>query len=198
MRLIQVDDGSGDAPLPGAVDYEELLAAAPPEPLTLALSPDDLYVLYTGGTTGMPKGVLWRQHDIYLNAMGGRVFGTGEMISGLDEVVARAQAGGPDSLSCAPLMHGAAQWSVFSALCSGRKFVMSSTTDHFDAEEPGGWPAANVWARCLSSVTRSAGRWPTKPGARRIRSVGAQRRGQRRRIVQHRGQAATARSGCRA
>jgi fatty-acyl-CoA synthase len=39
------------------------------------LSPDDLYILYTGGTTGMPKGVLWRQNDIYLNAMGGRVFG---------------------------------------------------------------------------------------------------------------------------
>ena len=135
MRLIHVDDGSGVAPLPGALRYEELLAAAPPEPLTLALSPDDLYVLYTGGTTGMPKGVLWRQNDIYLNAMGGRVFGTGEMISGLDEVVARAQAGGPGSLSCAPLMHGAAQWSVFSALCSGRKFVLSSTTDHFDAEE---------------------------------------------------------------
>ena len=91
MRLIHVDDGSGVAPLPGAVRYEELLAAAPPEPLDLALSPDDLYVLYTGGTTGMPKGVLWRQNDIYLNAMGGRVFGTGEMISGLDEIVARAQ-----------------------------------------------------------------------------------------------------------
>ena len=44
----------------------------------------------------MPKGVLWRQNDIYFNAMGGRVFGTGEMISGLDEIVARARARRPE------------------------------------------------------------------------------------------------------
>ena len=58
--------------------YEELLASGAgrvsDEPLDLVLSPDDLYVLYTGGTTGMPKAVLWRQNDIYLNAMGGRNF----------------------------------------------------------------------------------------------------------------------------
>ena len=146
MRLIHVDDGSGVEPLPGAFRYEELLAAGSPEPLDLTPSPDDLYVLYTGGTTGMPKGVLWRQNDIYLNAMGGRAFGTGEMMSGLDEIVARALRGEPGSLSCAPLMHGAAQWSVFSALCSGRKFVMSSTTKHFECRtRPGGWPAGNAW-----------------------------------------------------
>ena len=39
-------------------------------------SPDDLYILYTGGTTGMPKGVLWRQADIYVGALGGRNLGT--------------------------------------------------------------------------------------------------------------------------
>ena len=75
MRLIHVDDESGNEPLPGAVRYEELLAGeskVSEEPLDLALSPDDLYVLYTGGTTGMPKAVLWRQHDIYMNTMGGR------------------------------------------------------------------------------------------------------------------------------
>jgi acyl-CoA synthetase (AMP-forming)/AMP-acid ligase II len=80
MRLIHVDDESGDDPLPGAVRCEELLASVSDEPLDLALSPDDLYVLYTGGTTGMPKAVLWRQHDIYLNAMGGRTLGTGERV----------------------------------------------------------------------------------------------------------------------
>jgi acyl-coenzyme A synthetase/AMP-(fatty) acid ligase len=47
------------------VRYEDLLASVSDEPLDVALSPDDLYVLYTGGTTGMPKAVLWRQHDIY-------------------------------------------------------------------------------------------------------------------------------------
>jgi 3-oxocholest-4-en-26-oate---CoA ligase len=76
LPLIHVDDGSGNDPLPGAVHYEELLASVSDEPFDVAPSPDDLYVLYTGGTTGMPKAVLWRQHDIYMNAMGGRNFAT--------------------------------------------------------------------------------------------------------------------------
>ncbi len=95
VRLIHVDDGSGHEPLPGAVRYEDLLASVSDEPLDLALSPDDLYVLYTGGTTGMPKAVLWRQNDIYPNAMGGRNFGTGEMVTSLEEIVERSAARGP-------------------------------------------------------------------------------------------------------
>ncbi len=135
MRLIHVDDESGNDPLPGAVRYEELLASVSDEPLDLALSPDDLYVLYTGGTTGMPKAVLWRQHDIYLNAMGGRNFGTGEMVTSLEEIVERSRAEEPGSMTCAPLMHGAAQWAAFINLCGGRPFVMAPTTTHFDPAE---------------------------------------------------------------
>jgi acyl-CoA synthetase (AMP-forming)/AMP-acid ligase II len=134
-RLIHVDDGSGIDPLPGAVRYEELLASVSDEPLDLTPSPDDLYVLYTGGTTGMPKAVLWRQHDIYVNAMGGRVYGTGEVVSSLDEVVERSRVEGPGSMTCAPLMHGAAQWAAFINLCGGRPFVMAPTTTHFDPAE---------------------------------------------------------------
>ncbi|WP_099024272.1 acyl-CoA synthetase [Mycolicibacterium palauense] len=133
LRLIHVDDESGHDPLPGAVRYEELLAAQPDPAPDLPLSPDDLYLLYTGGTTGMPKGVLWRQNDIYLNAMGGRVFGTGEAVRSIDEVVARSRAAGPPSMTVAPLMHGAAQWSAFSALCGGRTFVLPPASPHFDA-----------------------------------------------------------------
>ncbi|HEX5143162.1 MAG TPA: acyl-CoA synthetase [Mycobacterium sp.] len=132
VHLIHVDDDSGTAPLPGAVRYEDLLAGAAPEPPAVTLSPDDLYLLYTGGTTGLPKGVLWRQHDIYVNAMGGRVFGTGAAMTGLEDILARVRGGGGGSLSCAPLMHGAAQWSAFSCLLSGRPFVMSGITSHFD------------------------------------------------------------------
>ena len=69
-HLIQIRDDSGNTPLPGAVDYEEWLAAEDPEPLDLAYSPDDLYVLFTGGTTGMPKGVLWRHEDVFFNGLG--------------------------------------------------------------------------------------------------------------------------------
>ena len=60
--LLQVEDGSGEQ-LEGALDYEAALAAATPR-APEGLSDDDLYILYTGGTTGMPKGVLWRQDDI--------------------------------------------------------------------------------------------------------------------------------------
>ena len=70
---IQVDDDSGDALLPGAVDYEAALAARRRRARSdVRCSPDDLYILYTGGTTGMPKGVLWRQADIFIGALGGR------------------------------------------------------------------------------------------------------------------------------
>ncbi|MEE6177637.1 acyl-CoA synthetase [Mycobacterium sp. 050134] len=135
IRLIHVDDGSGQEPLPGAVRYEELLASVSDEPLDLTPSPDDLYVLYTGGTTGMPKAVLWRQHDIYLNAMGGRNFGTGEVVTSLAEIVERSRPEGPGSMTVAPLMHGAAQWAAFTNLCAGRPFVMAPTTTHFDPAE---------------------------------------------------------------
>ncbi|MCV7228778.1 acyl-CoA synthetase [Mycolicibacterium komossense] len=132
MRLIHVDDGSGNDPLPGAVRYEELLAQQSAAVLDIALSPDDLYVLYTGGTTGMPKGVLWRQNDIYLNAMGGRAFGTGQAVAGMAEVVERTLAGGPPSMTVAPLMHGAAQWSAFTTVLGGRTFVIPPAAERFD------------------------------------------------------------------
>ena len=135
IRLIHVDDESGNEPLPGAVRYEELLASVSDEPLDVVPSPDDLYVLYTGGTTGMPKAVLWRQHDIYMNAMGGRTYGTGEPVTGLDEIVERSKPDGPGSMTAAPLMHGAAQWAAFINLCGGRPFVMAPTTTHFDPAE---------------------------------------------------------------
>jgi len=141
VRLIHVADGSGNDPLPGAADYEDLLASVSDEPLDLTPSPDDLYVLYTGGTTGMPKAVLWRQNDIYLNAMGGRTYGTGETVSSLDEIVEKSLPEGPGSMTCAPLMHGAAQWAAFINLCGGRPFVMAPTTSHFDPAEA--WSVAS-------------------------------------------------------
>ncbi|OBA59063.1 acyl-CoA synthetase [Mycobacterium sp. 1100029.7] len=140
-RLIHVDDESGNEPLPGAVRYEELLASMSDEPLDVTPSPDDLYVLYTGGTTGMPKAVLWRQHDIYMNAMGGRPPFGGEPVRSLDDIVERSSLGGPGSMTCAPLMHGAAQWAAFINLCGGKPFVMAPTTTHFDPVEA--WTVAS-------------------------------------------------------
>src|SRR6202034_3544613 len=90
--LIQIADDSGNALLDGAVDYESIIESSSPTS-PVAHSPDDLYVLYTGGTTGMPKGVLWRQHDIFMTSMGGRMPGVWDPVTSYDEVRQRARAG---------------------------------------------------------------------------------------------------------
>ena len=87
--LLQVEDESGNPLLPGAEWYEEALAASSPEGAPVEPSPDDLYILYTGGTTGMPKGVLWRQHDIFMAAMGGRQVGSWKIVTSYEELTER-------------------------------------------------------------------------------------------------------------
>ena len=134
--LIQIADGSGNELLDGAVDYEDALAsvtaAAPP----VQHSPDDLYVLYTGGTTGMPKGVLWRQADIFMTSFGGRDLVTGQPVACLEDIVTRVTAGpGTKLMVLPPLMHGAAQWSVMTALTTGQSVVFPSVVERLDADE---------------------------------------------------------------
>ena len=117
--LIQVADDSGNALLPGAVDYEAALAGASAAKPPVTPTPDDLYILYTGGTTGMPKGVLWRSADIYASAMGGRR-PDGRELTSLEEIAEYARTG--PQLRCLigpPLMHGAAQWGLFINLGMG-------------------------------------------------------------------------------
>ena len=134
--LIQIADDSGNDLIYGAVDYEAALASSSPEPPPVQHSPDDLYVLYTGGTTGMPKGVLWRQHDIFMTSFGGRNLMTGEPFGSVDEIVTAAAAGpGAKILILPPLIHGAAQWSVMMALTTGQTVVFPSVVDHLDADD---------------------------------------------------------------
>ena len=128
--LLQVADESDNALLPGAVDYEDALAAASAGPPRRDWSPDDLYVLYTGGTTGMPRGVLWRQADIFVAAMGGRDR-DGREFASLDELTARARGGSFRAMPTAPLMH-AAHWSAYDALHAGNTVVLQSETRHLD------------------------------------------------------------------
>ncbi len=135
--LIQVADDSGHALLPGAVDHEQVVhTTAPVTPMPVP-SGDDLYILYTGGTTGMPKGVLWRQHDIYVAAMGGTPFGTNEPFTSYDEI-ARAAVNGHGAMSLLmipPFMHGAAQWSTFHMITNGGRVVLPDTVSRMDAAD---------------------------------------------------------------
>src|SRR3984957_6493649 len=108
--LLQVRDDSGNPLLPGAEWYEEALAASSPEGAPVEPSPDDLYILYTGGTTGMPKGVLWRQHDIFMAAMGGRQVGSWKIVTSYEGLTERLASSHPVRLMILPpLMNGAAQ-----------------------------------------------------------------------------------------
>ncbi len=129
VRLwLQVADESGEPLLDGALDYEAALAAADPAPPE-GLSPDDLYCLYTGGTTGMPKGVLWRQEDIFRAALYAGV------PSDLESVVERARAGGPRSLPAPPFMHGAAHWAAFNIWHVGGTVVVQSEPRRLDPQD---------------------------------------------------------------
>jgi fatty-acyl-CoA synthase len=124
--LLQVPDGSGHPLLAGAVEYEAALAGAEPEPPE-ALGPDDLYILYTGGTTGMPKGVLWRQGDFMAAALG--------ISSTTDELVAAAERSNLRTLPAAPFMHGAAHWNALSTWCSGGTVVIQDHPERLDPHD---------------------------------------------------------------
>ncbi len=123
VRLwVQVDDGTHECP-EWAVPYS---MAAAPAPLRVAApwdrSPDDLIFIYTGGTTGMPKGVMWRQRDLYAHANSGTPVDPVEQ--DLDHVRGRAGKLTPALLPASPLMHGTGMTMGIAALRIGGTNVL--------------------------------------------------------------------------
>jgi acyl-CoA synthetase (AMP-forming)/AMP-acid ligase II len=127
-----VDDGSGPCP-PWAQSYEDAAAATPDGGHARGpwgRSGDHLVLLYTGGTTGMPKGVMWRQDDLFgaLDAPNRNRLPPGQDLAA---VTARVTKPGPRNLPAAPLMHGTGLFYALSNLVLGGS-VVTATERHFD------------------------------------------------------------------
>ncbi|HEV8206695.1 MAG TPA: acyl-CoA synthetase [Acidimicrobiia bacterium] len=117
-----------------AVPYEDALAAASPVRDFEPRSSDDLYLLYTGGTTGVPKGVMWRSEDIFFAALGGGGFGQ-PPITKPEELADRipAEEGRAIPMVNAPMMHGGGQWMAFITFFGGGTVVLNCDR-HFDPD----------------------------------------------------------------
>jgi len=127
-------------PIPSwAVDYDDVAGRTEDGPVLTpwGRSPDDLLLLYTGGTTGMPKGVMWRQDDLFnvLGSGGNAVLGIPPVAS-IDELVTRLDPATPGLvlLSACPLMHGTGQFSSLLAMNVGGS-VVTSPSRSFDVDE---------------------------------------------------------------
>lgn len=135
--VVQVDDGSPH--LDGALRYEDLIAENDPA-ARIDRSGDDLYILYTGGTTGMPKGVMWRHDDLF-----GSLAPTVYPLAGFEIPTDAVSAGrlaadflssgrAPVQIPASPLMHGTGFFTTMIAMVVGGTAV-TLTNRHFDATE---------------------------------------------------------------
>ena len=132
--LIVVDDGSDAPDLPGAVTLEDALAQGDPDRRIVG-SPDDLIMYCTGGTTGRPKGVLWRQSDSYVASMVGADH---ESAADIHDKVRRNE--GAPWFAVSPLMHAAGLWTVFSGALAGLPVVLYD--DRVKFNPPAVWQTA--------------------------------------------------------
>jgi acyl-CoA synthetase (AMP-forming)/AMP-acid ligase II len=121
--ILQVPDYSNRPLMHGARWYDDFVAAGADCEPPVRRSPDDLYVLFTGGTTGSPKGVLWRQGDAFVGCFGGS-----PTAQSMEQVVAEATTS-MRMLVAAPLMHGAGQWAAFGAWHSGGAVYLAPGAD---------------------------------------------------------------------
>jgi acyl-CoA synthetase (AMP-forming)/AMP-acid ligase II len=132
--ILVVNDGSDDDfERYGGVEFYDAIAQGSPKRDFGERSADDIYLLYTGGTTGFPKGVMWRHEDIYRVLLGGTDFATGEFVK--DEYdLAKAAAANPPMIRypIPPMIHGATQSATWMSIFSGQTTVLAP---EFNADE---------------------------------------------------------------
>ncbi|MEV6486603.1 acyl-CoA synthetase [Streptomyces sp. NPDC051576] len=124
-HLVRVGTPAPGAPDVPAVPFADAEAAGSPERGFPARSGDDQFIIYTGGTTGMPKGVMWRQEDLFFSGLGGGA-PTGEPVKKPEELAERVAAGGAGItfFPTPPLMHGTSTLTAFIGFNFGQRIVI--------------------------------------------------------------------------
>ncbi|WP_369188091.1 acyl-CoA synthetase [Streptomyces sp. R08] len=124
-HLVRVGAPPAEGPDVPAVAFADAEATGSPERGFPARSPDDQFIIYTGGTTGMPKGVMWRQEDLFFSGLGGGA-PTGEPVKTPQELAERVAAGGAGItfFPTPPLMHGTSTLTAFIGFNFGQRIVI--------------------------------------------------------------------------
>ena len=132
--FICIEDDSGeDDVIDKSFNFEDLIANEDESRLDVDRSGDDKYILYTGGTTGMPKGVVWRMEDVLMTLGGGIDAVTGEKYPTPEAFADKCLQDQTIALALAPFMHGGAQWQSFNSFFSGWKLIINDQVS-FDAD----------------------------------------------------------------
>ena len=132
-NYIAIEDNSNTTnQFKNILNFETLIENESGNKIAQQRSGDDRYMLYTGGTTGMPKGVVWRMEDVLMTLGGGIDAITGDKYATPEAFADKCLQNQTIALALAPLMHGAAQWQSFNAFFSGWKFILNDQIS-FDA-----------------------------------------------------------------
>ena len=127
------DNSDEDDVIDKSLNFEDLIANEDESRLDVNRSGDDKYILYTGGTTGMPKGVVWRMEDVLMTLGGGIDAVTGEKYPTPEAFADKCLQDQTIALALAPFMHGGAQWQSFNSFFSGWKLIINDQVS-FDAD----------------------------------------------------------------
>ncbi len=132
-HVVVIEDGTDeDFASYGGMSWAEALEGGKPDRGFGSRSNDDVWIVYTGGTTGYPKGVMWRHEDIWRTLGGGIDFMTGERLEEHDQSRRAAESEPMISFPLSPIMHGGAQWGMLMHFFAGHVVVL---VPKFDTDE---------------------------------------------------------------